>query len=97
MGELNKIGFEMQSDSEWGPLIIDSIKAIRVDNFGDSSIDIRVLGETIPMRQWDVAGEYRLRVKRKFDELGISIPFPQRSVHIVQESSEGAADLGESN
>tara|TARA_Y100000590_G_scaffold201469_2_gene228940 strand:+ start:26902 stop:27831 length:930 start_codon:yes stop_codon:yes gene_type:complete len=93
--ELNKIGIEMQSDSEWGPLIIDSIKAIRVDNFGDSSIDIRVLGETIPMRQWDVAGEYRLRVKRKFDELGISIPFPQRSVHIVQESSGDASDLGD--
>ena len=47
------------------------------------------------MRQWDVAGEYRLRVKRKFDELGISIPFPQRSVHIVQESSGDASDLGD--
>ena len=83
----------MQSDVEWAPLIIDPIKAIRVDNFGDSSIDIRVLGETVPMQQWNVAGEYRLRVKRKFDELGISIPFPQRSVHIVKEPSEPRSNL----
>ena len=90
---LNQVGLNMHSDTEWGPLIIDPIKAIRVDNFGDSSIDIRVLGETVPMQQWNVAGEYRLRVKRKFDELGISIPFPQRSVHIVKEPAEQESKL----
>ena len=92
---LNEVGSNMHSDAEWGPLIIDPIKAIRVDNFGDSSIDIRVLGETVPMQQWNVAGEYRLRVKRKFDELGISIPFPQRSVHIVKEPVEQGPDSGD--
>ncbi len=90
---LNQVGLNMQSDVEWAPLIIDPIKAIRVDNFGDSSIDIRVLGETVPIQQWNVAGEYRLRVKRKCDELGISIPFPQRSVHIVKEPSEPRTNL----
>ena len=92
---LNEVGSNMHSDAEWGPLIIDPIKAIRVDNFGDSSIDIRVLGETVPMQQWNVAGEYRLRVQRKFDELGISIPFPQRSVHIVKEPVEQGPDSGD--
>jgi small conductance mechanosensitive channel len=86
LATLNTIGEEMSRDDEWKSVILDPIKAIRVDNFGDSSIDIRILGETIPMRQWDAAGEYRLRVKRVFDELGIEIPFPQRDVHLYGDS-----------
>ena len=87
LATLNTIGEEMSRDDEWKSVILDPIRAIRVDNFGDSSIDIRILGETIPMRQWDAAGEYRLRVKRVFDELGIEIPFPQRDVHLYGDSS----------
>ena len=86
LATLNTIGEEMSRDDEWKSVILDPIRAIRVDNFGDSSIDIRILGETIPMRQWDAAGEYRLRVKRVFDELGIEIPFPQRDVHLYGDS-----------
>jgi small-conductance mechanosensitive channel len=34
---------------------------------------------------WDVTRE----VKRRFDEEGISIPFPQRDVHIYQQAASG--------
>lgn len=81
MNVLNDIGREMAGDTYWGPLILEAPKAIRVDNFGDSAIEIKVLGETLPIRQWDVAGEYRLRVKKAFDRLGIEIPFPHRTIY----------------
>ncbi|MFH1141362.1 MAG: mechanosensitive ion channel family protein [Chloroflexota bacterium] len=81
MQVLNDIGKEMAGDPYWGPLILDAPKALRVDNFGDSAIEIKVLGETLPIRQWDVAGEYRLRVKKAFDRLGIEIPFPHRTIY----------------
>ena len=78
---LNRVGDELARDPEWGPLVLDPIKVLRVDNFGDSAIEIKVLGETIPIRQWDIAGQYRLRVKKAFDELGIEIPFPHRTLY----------------
>ena len=81
MNVLNDIGKEMAGDPYWGPLILDPPKALRVDDFGDSAIEIKVLGETLPIMQWDVAGEYRLRVKEAFDRLGIEIPFPHRTLY----------------
>ena len=78
---LNEVGQSLAQDPEWGPLILDPIKVLRVDNFGDSAIEIKVLGETLPIRQWDVAGQYRLRVKQAFDEHGIEIPFPHRTLY----------------
>lgn len=53
------------------------------DDFGDSAIIIKVLGDTQPIKQWDVAGEFRKRIKIAFDREGIEIPFPQRVVHQV--------------
>ncbi|MBI4297909.1 MAG: mechanosensitive ion channel family protein [Chloroflexi bacterium] len=78
---LNEIGQDLAKDSYFGPLILDPIKVLRVDNFAESGIELKVLGETLPIRQWDVAGEYRLRVKRAFDRLGIEIPFPHRTLY----------------
>jgi len=40
-----------------------------------------VLGETKPIRQWEVAGEYRKRVKKAFDQEGIEIPLPHRTIY----------------
>ena len=33
---LNRVGQDLANDEEWGPIILDPIKALRVDNFGDS-------------------------------------------------------------
>jgi hypothetical protein len=52
-----------------------------VDAFEESGIAIKVLGETLPIRQWEVAGEFRRRIKRAFDEQGIEIPFPHSTVY----------------
>ena len=78
---LNAIGEEMQQDDLWGSIITAKITVLRVNNFADSAIDIRCLGQTLPIRQWEVAGEFRKRVKRRFDELGIEIPFPHQTVY----------------
>ncbi len=78
---INRVGEEMQRDPKWAPFITEPIRALRVDDFADSAVIIRVLGQTLPLKQWDVAGEFRLRIKRAFDEEGIEIPFPHRTVY----------------
>ena len=57
---------------------------LRVDNFADSSIEIKILGETKPLKQWEVTGELRKRLEIAFDKEGIEIPFPQRVIHNVK-------------
>lgn len=73
---INKVGTELAKDETFGPMIIGTPKVLRVDNFADSSIEIKVLGETKPLKQWDVMGELRKRIKKVFDEEGIEIPWP---------------------
>jgi small conductance mechanosensitive channel len=41
---------------------------------------------------WDVYWDVTREVKKRFDEEGISIPFPQRDVHIYQESESDSSD-----
>jgi small conductance mechanosensitive channel len=78
---INDVGQELASDSEWKDLIIDAPKFIRVNEFADSAIVVKILGDTKPLQQWAVAGELRKRLKIVFDKEGIEIPFPQRVVH----------------
>ncbi len=85
---LNKVGMSMIEDAKWAPDIIKPPQVLRVDKFGDSAIEIKVLGDTRPLRQWDVMGELRLRIKRAFDREGIVIPFPQRDVHVFEHKEE---------
>lgn len=73
---INKVGKELAEDKYFKELIKTPPQALRVQNFGDSGIDIRVLGDVRPMMQWEVTGELRKRLKKAFDEEGIEIPWP---------------------
>jgi len=81
---INKVGEELAQDKTFGPIIMKAPQVLRVDNFGDSSIDMKVLGETKSMRQWEVAGELRKRIKKAFDEEGIEIPWPHLKLYFGQ-------------
>jgi len=56
-------------------------QVLRVDDLGSSGVDIKILGDTKPIRQWDVMGELRKRLKKAFDEEGIEIPWPHTKVY----------------
>ncbi|MBI2065814.1 MAG: mechanosensitive ion channel family protein [Candidatus Zambryskibacteria bacterium] len=78
---VNKVGQELADDQDWKDLIIKPPQFLRVDDFADSAIVIKILGETKPIEQWGVMGELRKRLKIAFDQAGIEIPFPQRVIH----------------
>lgn len=78
---VNRVGNELFQDPLWKDFIIKPPQFLRVDDFGDSAIIIKILGETKPLQQWDVTGELRKRLKIAFDKEGIEIPFPQRVIH----------------
>jgi len=84
---LNRVGNELAQDEVFGPMITSAPQVLRVDNFGDSAIEIKVLGETKPIKQWDVTGELRKRIKQAFDEAGIEIPWPHVKLYFGQNQS----------
>ncbi|WP_017328235.1 mechanosensitive ion channel family protein [Synechococcus sp. PCC 7336] len=77
---IGKTANDMAADPDWKELIVQDPQVLGVDAFGDNSITIRIWIDTQPLKQWSVAREFRLRLKKALDRAGISIPFPQRSI-----------------
>jgi small-conductance mechanosensitive channel len=83
MAVIRRVWEETAEDPIWGPQIIAKTPWIlRVNEFGDSGIDIKVVGDTKPMMQWEVMGELRRRIKRAFDENDIEIPWPHVKLYM---------------
>jgi len=81
MEVIKEIGKEMRDDKYFGRLIIGDVEMFGVDDFSDSQITIKFRVKTLPIKQWEVMREFRRRIKNRFDELGIEIPFPHRTVY----------------
>ena len=81
MEVLGEIAEEMRQDPYYKRLILDKLEMLGVDEFSDSQVTIKCRIKTLPIKQWEVAREFRRRVKNKFDELDIEIPFPHRTVY----------------
>ncbi|MCM1981738.1 mechanosensitive ion channel family protein [Lyngbya confervoides] len=77
---MEDVALEMCADPQWSEFILEDPSVLGVDQFGDNSVTIRLWIKTQPLKQWDVAREYRRRLKPVLDQAGISIPFPQRSI-----------------
>jgi len=66
------------------PLILkDPEPTVKVHELADSSVNFIVRPWTLTADYWTVYWEITRRIKVRFDEEGISIPFPQRDIHIV--------------
>jgi small conductance mechanosensitive channel len=86
---INRVGQELAMDKNWHSRIRSAPQVLRVDNLGDSGIDIKILGEVKPLEQWNVMGELRLRLKKAFDEEGIEIPWPHVKLYFGQSQAGG--------
>ena len=60
-----------------------------VAELGDSSINFKVRPWVKKEDYWGLYFDMQKAVKQRFDKEGISIPFPQRDVHLFQESAGG--------
>ncbi len=78
---LSDLGRQLRRDPTYSPLILEDLTMLGVDAFGDSAVVIKFFIKTRPLQQWTVKREFLRRVKNKFDELGIEIPFPHRTVY----------------
>ena len=79
---IQNIGAELRRDPEFTQLIIDDLEMLGVDALADSAVIIKFRIKTLPIKQWTVMREMNRRIKNRFDELGIEIPFPHRTLYM---------------
>ena len=81
---MKNVGADLKNDEKLAPFILEEIKVLGVQSFDDNAITVRAMIKTNPLHQWDIERAYKKKLKEAFDKEGISIPFPQRDVHIIK-------------
>ncbi|WP_118166542.1 mechanosensitive ion channel family protein [Nostoc sphaeroides] len=94
---IESIGFEMDKDPQWERQILETPQVLGIDQFGDRGLIIRVWIKTQPLKQWDVAREFRRRLKVSLDQAGISISVPQQAIWVNDEQSLNFQSNGKTN
>ncbi len=70
---INDTGNDLAKDEEWQDKILETPQFLRVDDFADESIIVKITGKTLPLEQWAVGGELLKRLKLAFDKAGITL------------------------
>jgi small conductance mechanosensitive channel len=83
---LREIADGMIKDEAYKSDIVEPLEVLGVDAFADSAVMIKARIKTRPIKQWRVGREMNRRIKKTFDEQGIEIPFPHRSIYFGEAS-----------
>lgn len=90
---IRQVHAELRKDEDFGKDIIDDIEILGLDQFADSAVIIKARTTTKPIKQWRIGREFNRRLKRKFDELDIEIPFPHTTLYVGQNKDGSSPPL----
>lgn len=90
---IESIDVNLRIDPEFKDDIKEPIEILGLDQFGDSAVIIRARTTTLPGKQWRIGREFNRRLKQRFDELNIEIPFPHVTLYMGQDKQGGASPL----
>ena len=82
---INDVGQKLKDDPTWGQDLLTTPAVTRVNNLGSQGVEIKILADTKPIKQWGLMGELRKRLKDRFDEEGIEIPWPHTKLYFGNE------------
>ena len=78
---IDEICQELKDDPDFGTNLTTTPSAMRVSDLGAHGVDICIRGYTKPGEQWGLTGELRKRIKNRFDQEGIEIPWPHAKIY----------------
>jgi small-conductance mechanosensitive channel len=90
MQVLQDIAAQLQREWPYRRLILEPLEIAGVDHFASSAVMIKARIKTRSGEQWRVGRELNRRIKHRFDELGIEIPFPHQTIYFGS-GKEGVA------
>jgi len=88
---IKQVDEELRNDEVFREDILEPIEILGLDRFADSALIIKARTKTRPIKQWAVGREFNRRLKKRFDELGIEIPFPHRTLYMGQNKQENSS------
>lgn len=89
--ELLRLAVELRRHPEFGKLILEEPAMLGVDSLGQHAVVVKFWIKTRPLQQWTVKRELLRRIKNRFDEIGVEIPFPQQIVQLRDRAEKKAA------
>jgi small conductance mechanosensitive channel len=90
---IRELDNELRKDPDFKGDILEPLEIFGLDNFADSAIIIKARTTTKPRQQWRIGREFNRRLKKKFDEEDIEIPFPHTTLYMGQDKMGNAAPL----
>ena len=81
IGILREVDADMRQDMRYGYNMLEPIEMWGLDRFEDSAVYVQARLKTRPGKQWEVGREFNRRLKKVFDERGIEMPFPHRTLY----------------
>lgn len=90
METLRQIDAQLRREWPYRRLILEPLEIAGVDAFRESSVLIKARSKVRAGEQWKVGREFNRRLKLRFDELGIEIPFPHRTIYFANERGADA-------
>jgi small conductance mechanosensitive channel len=73
----------LRAEANWAEKILDDLDIAGVDQWADSAVVIKCRLKTVAQEQWAVRRAFLGRLKNAFDQAGIEIPFPHRTVYTL--------------
>jgi moderate conductance mechanosensitive channel len=80
-GVIRQVGAELKQDGDFSLRILEALEIAGVEQWADSAVMIKCRLKVTPLEQWNVRREFLRRLKRAFDEEGIEIPYPHRTLY----------------
>ena len=79
---------EVCTSKQWSPDVLDEPIVLGVESLGADGITLRMIVKTSPGSQWALQRELREALKASYDNAGIEIPFPQRTVWVRSNATD---------
>ncbi len=73
---------EMRAEARFATDILEPLEVLGVDQFLESAVLVKARIKTRASRQWAVGREFNGRLKRRFDEEQIEMPYPHRTIYL---------------
>jgi small-conductance mechanosensitive channel len=88
---LGELAQELYDDPEWHDKIPAPPEVLGIDSVSHSGMTITIWIRTVPLEQWSVGREFRLRVRKALEANGIEIGTP-RQTYVLESSEDNPAN-----
>jgi len=89
---MREVAADIRADPKFNPIIRDELEVLGVERLADSGVLIRARIKGEPMARWSIGREFNRRIKQRFDQLGIEIPYPHQKLVIERQQSRHPAE-----